>query len=188
MDFEIFFNQWYYGEGYPIYDIVWYYDDGNTYLNIAQSTSASITPLFEMTMEYKLKFDDGTDTLVRLYQDANVKNFVVPVSKKVTSIQVDPNNWTFERVNSITVNISEHNHPNYFTFSPNPAADWVNIYLLNDHGSQRTLLINDVTGRLVSRDTFSGGHHQIYIGELPPGVYLMQISDGRQVFTRRLIK
>jgi aminopeptidase N len=188
MNLETFFAQWYYGEGFPVYDIVWYYDDGHANLNIAQTASTSVTPFFEMTMEYKLTFEDGSDTLVRLYQDANLKNFAVPVSQKVTGIQVDPRNWTFERVNSITVGMPEHKYPGYFTFSPNPATDMVNIYLLGDDGNTRTVMISDLSGRLIRRESFNGIHHMMNISELANGAYIMQVSDGRQAYTRRLVK
>mgnify|MGYP001080070602 CR=1 FL=1 len=188
MDFETFFEQWYYGEGYPIYDIVWYYDNSHAHLTVTQSTSTAITPLFEMTMEYKLLFEDGSDTLVRLYQDANLKTFEVPVNKRVTGVQVDPDYWTFEKTNSITVGMEETANSSFFSFHPNPVKDFLNIYILNDATANRTLRIVDLQGRLLFQQSFNGKKLHMNLSDVPKGIYLLQVHDGNNTYSRKLVK
>jgi aminopeptidase N len=188
MDFEQFFNQWYYGEGYPLYDIVWYPNGGNLHMAVTQTTSTSVTDLFEMTMEYKVFFDDGTNELVRLFQDENLKEFIVPFGKTVIGIQVDPNNWTFEKVNSVSVGMQETTNASYFSFHPNPVHDLLHVYLLNDAAAPRSLRIADLQGRVLVKQHFSGKKLQLNVSDLPKGVYLLQVHEGDVVYSRKLIK
>jgi len=182
-----FFNQWYYGQGYPKYDISWYMFNNTMNMTVTQSVS-SATPLFKMTMDYQLNFSDGTDTVVRLYQNANIQNFAFEVPKQVVSISVDPDNWTFERVNSITVIIEETSNPNYFSFGPNPVTDRINIYLLNPDGHERKMQICDVSGRVLIEQSFTEAHHQVDVRRLKSGAYLINISDGKEHLSKRFIK
>lgn len=187
LDLEDFFNQWYFGEGYPKYDISWYMFENTMNMTVTQSVSSS-TPLFKMTMDYKLNFEDGTDTVVRLYQNANIQNFAVELPKQVVSMSVDPNNWTFERVNTITVIIEETNNPNYFAFGPNPANDLINIYLLNPDGRERKAQICDLSGRILTEQSFTEANHQVDVSWLKAGAYLINISDEKQHLSKRFIK
>jgi aminopeptidase N len=187
LDLEDFFNQWYYGEGYPKYDISWYMFENTMNMTVTQSVSSS-TPLFKMTMDYKLNFDDGTDTVVRLYQNTNIQSFAIEAPKQVVSMSVDPDNWTFERVNAITVIIEETNNPNYFSFGPNPVNDFINIYLLNPDSHQRKVQISDLSGRLLTEQTFTEANHQVDVSWLNSGAYLIHISDENQHLSKRFIK
>ncbi|MDV7390649.1 hypothetical protein RZS08_04810, partial [Arthrospira platensis SPKY1] len=79
MDLQQFFNQWYYGEGYPKYDIEWYMEGDNLMMNVLQTTSSS-TPFFDMTMSYRIHFPDNNTQIVRLHQSQNFEQFVIPVN------------------------------------------------------------------------------------------------------------
>lgn len=72
MNFDQFFDQWYYGEGYPIYDLEWYSAGGVFHLTSTQTTSAS-TPLFDMLLDLQLTFADETDTIDRYDEKIMVK-------------------------------------------------------------------------------------------------------------------
>ncbi len=182
-----FFNQWYYGQGYPKYDISWYMFNNTYNVTVTQSVSSS-TPLFKMTMDYKLNFADGTDTIVRLYQNTNIQNFAVEVPKQVVSMSVDPDNWTFEKVNTVTVIVEETNNPNYFAFGPNPANEYLNIYLLNADGRQRNIQFTDIAGRVVLESSFDQPNLKLDISKLVSGAYIINIYDGNQRFSKRFIK
>jgi aminopeptidase N len=187
LNLEDWINQWYYGEGYPKYDISWYMFE-NTFNMTVTQTPSSTTPLFKMTMDYKLVFADGTDTVVRAYQDANVQNFAFEMPKQVVSMSVDPDNWTFEKVNTITVIIEETSNPSYFTFGPNPVQDELNIYLLNHDGQPRNIQICDLSGRILLEKTFNNSSYQFDVSTLNSGSYLITINKGQQKISRRFIK
>ncbi len=122
MDFSDYFDQWYYGEGYPTYSIVWNQTEDGLNMNITQTASKpSVTPLFKMSMEYKLGTTMG-DTTIRLYQDANFNQFTIPIEGEVGAILVDPNNWVLNKTGSISVGIEETENPVLFHFWAQPGS------------------------------------------------------------------
>ena len=97
-----FFNQWVYGHGYPTYDVN-YYKWGNDTLviNVNQTTSSpTVTPLFTGLMEYKISSTQG-DTILLLNNTSNNQTFRIAYAKVPTSVEVDPNNWIINKVNSV---------------------------------------------------------------------------------------
>ncbi|MFA5418448.1 MAG: M1 family aminopeptidase [Bacteroidales bacterium] len=187
MDFGYFFDQWYYGEGYPIYDLDWYSTDNTFFLSSTQSTSSS-TPFFKMIMEYKLFFLDGTDTIVKLQQTSNFNSFEIETGKKVGLVVVDPEKWTMEKVNSLIVNINEIDSATYFTVGPNPVLDHVTVYFHNDTIDLRTIDLMDLEGRIIQSIETNLDEIQINTTGLSQGIYLIKVSNGQKSMVRKLIK
>jgi aminopeptidase N len=189
-DWDYFFDQWYYGEGYPIYDFEWFYDDSvkEFHLSSTQSTSSS-TPLFQMLFDIKLTFDDGTDTLIHFEQTANYNYFVSPQDKKVVNVSVDPDNWTMEKVNSLILDINKNEvSESYFTMGPNPAFDHINLYFPNNAGSKKAIIISDLSGRNILTRYSTQSETTIDISGLAHGTYLVQVTEGNNKLVKRLVK
>jgi aminopeptidase N len=187
MDFDQFFDQWYYGEGYPIYDFVWYSTDDHFYLTSTQSTSAS-TPFFDMLLDVKLIFTDYSDTIITVHQTDNVNEFSVYTGKTVAVIQIDPNNWTMELVNSISVGIEETEKPVYFTLGPVPADDHINVYFLNPSGNTKTIKVTDISGKILTEAQSRDKHVRLNISGLAKGVYLVSVDDGSDMLVKKFVK
>jgi hypothetical protein len=100
LDFTSFFNQWYFGEGFPSYNIVWSQQEDTLMLNALQSTSTTITPLFKMPMEYKISYVGG-DTTIRVYQLVNDTTYSIILPFEITGIEVDPNKWVMDAPGTI---------------------------------------------------------------------------------------
>jgi hypothetical protein len=98
--FTDFFNQWYFGEGYPVFSAIWSQEEDTVYLNSIQTTSTSITPLFKTPIEFKLTYSGGSQT-IRLSQLANDTTFKIVIPHEVTGISIDPNNWILNQEGSI---------------------------------------------------------------------------------------
>ncbi len=185
MDLEQFFAQWYYGEGYPKYDIEWYMFDGMFNMYVTQSGS-SITPLFEMTMDYKLTFSDNSDTTIKLYQENNMEHYAIDFNKEVVNIQVDPDNWTFERVNTLIVGNPESINQHYFSVFPNPANDQINLAFTDDQ--IREISISDASGKTLRNVKVSGFNYIMDISELPAGIYFISVNNKFGKTVKKLIK
>ena len=186
-DFDYFFDQWYYGEGYPIYNIVWNQTPEGLNMNITQETSApSVTPFFEMSMEYRILTSAG-DTIVRLYHDSNFEQFTIPVEGEVITIFLDPNIWTLEELGNISVGIEETTNPVFFTFGPNPATESIKLFMANTT-DEVNIGILDITGKMMKEVRGSGETITVNTSDLPRGSYLIRINDGEASFTRRMVK
>lgn len=187
MDLDYFFDQWYYGEGYPKYDLDWFSTDSHFYLTSTQSTSSS-TPFFKMLMEYKLLFLDGTDTIVKLDQTANVNSFEVETGKQVGLVLVDPEKWTMEKVNSLILGVNEMESPAYFTLGPNPVVDNTTLHFPNTSSNLRHITLTDLQGKTIRSFETSKDEMQINTNELSKGVYLIHVTDGTNSMNRKLVK
>lgn len=189
MDFEAFFDQWYYGQGFPIYDLKWYMTDDNVFhLTSTQTTSSSATTLFTNYVDYQLKLQNGSDTIVRLMQTDNLSYFEVQLDQPVVGVTVDPNNWTMEEVNSISVNIENPELPVYFSMGPNPVKNDLNIYFLNPTNENRQINISDVSGKIFYSESSFADQIRIDLANLSSGIYFVSVSDSQNKLVRKIIK
>ena len=188
MDFTQFFNQWYFGEGYPTYSISYSQDNANTYLEISQTVSKpSVTPVFKMLMAYKFFFNDGSDTTIYLQQTDNVNTYMLPINKEIGLIQVDPENWVLNKVGSITTSIESGNSVR-FAFGPNPVKDILNIDFAVDTQTVRTITIMDLKGAIVLETKSDQQHLNINTNSLAGGTYIIRAVDYSGQFNARFIK
>ena len=186
MDFDQFFDQWYYGEGYPIYNIEYYNHEGTTYLTSLQSSSSS-TPFFEMLLDLRLHFLDGTDTLITIYQDETLENFSVSSGKEVFYINVDPNNWTMEQ-SSFSVGIIEKQTPISFSLGQSRTSEDVTLYFSNKEFSEKNIIITDISGHTVYNEKTANSVFRINTSFLSNGIYIVRANDGVNSFVRRFVK
>ena len=188
IDFSNFFDQWYFGEGYPTYSIVWNQTEEGLNMNVTQTASASsVTPVFKMLMEYRVSTTE-VDTLIRLYQTNNFNQFTIPLPGEVGTIIVDPNNWVLNKTGSIIVGIEETRNPVYFTYGPNPARDYLILYMANSDGADMSVSIHDMTGRNIINQQRSGETIKVDISSLPKGSYLIKVQEGKYKLTKRFVK
>ncbi len=187
MDFDQFFDQWYYGEGYPIYNIEYYNLDGVNYISSLQSGSSS-TPFFEMLNEMRVYFDDASDSLISYYQDANLTEFTIESGKNIAYIDFDPYDWNMEYIQSITVGVSEKQSPATFKLGQSNLSPEITLYFSNDSFADRDITITDISGKLVFSGQTGDNEFKINTSFLTNGIYIITASDGVNTFTEKFIK
>jgi aminopeptidase N len=186
-DFTDFFNQWYYGEGYPLFDITWHEDTENLYITSTQTTSTPVTTLFKMLVPFYVEFTDGSDTTLLLFQDANVNSWTVATGREVERITVDPDQWILHKVNSLVVLVEETDDPLHFTLGPNPADDYVKVFVTNPSAKVFELNISDMTGRSVLKKSLQGETVTVALSTIPAGVYVASLSNGSGKYIRKFV-
>jgi hypothetical protein len=73
---------------------------------------------------------------------------------------------------------------------PVPASDYINIFLPGDAIDDCTLSLVDINGRtLLTRDVSVAGTKTIRLGieSIPDGAYILQLNNGKEISTRRII-
>ncbi|MCF8369057.1 MAG: T9SS type A sorting domain-containing protein [Bacteroidales bacterium] len=189
MDFTQFFDQWYFGEGYPTFSIDYSQDEGYTYFEITQNVSApSVTPVFKMLMEYKLLFYDGTDTTIQLVQTDNVNTFMLPITKDIGLIQIDPSNWVINSAGAITTNVYDEFNPARFHMGPNPALDILNINFIQSETGDKIITIFDLKGNEVLTFGTSEIFNPIDVSGIAPGTYFILAESGNETYSKKFIK
>jgi aminopeptidase N len=187
-DLDVFFDQWYFGEGYPVYDIVWNHYTDTLHIYSTQTASTTVTPFFDMLVPYHVTFTDGTDTTLLLRQTGPLSVFAVPLQKNVAGLEVDPDQWILHELNSISFGLDDPGNPVYFSLGPNPAREKFYIFLQGQNNHDLSYHLTDISGRLIdSRKLLSGGQ-AVDISFLQKGIYMITVSDGKNALTRRVVK
>jgi len=138
--------------------------------------------------DFKTVAEDGTDTTVQFTQTDNINNFSVYTGKEVTNIIVDPEDWTMEKVGSISVTVEEKESPVYFSIGPNPVSLYLNIYFLNPSNKQKEIRVTDLSGKTISLQNSNQKYIHYNTSNLSQGIYFIHISDGQYSFTRKFVK
>ncbi|MDW8345627.1 MAG: M1 family aminopeptidase [Bacteroidia bacterium] len=186
-DFTDFFNQWYFGEGYPTYNVKYVKTHPDTLkITVIQTTSAPAkTPLFKGLVEYKLITTTG-DTIVKLYQTANVNVFKIKTYRTVTNIIVDPNNWIINRVGDIIFVDEEKSLNNLVQIYPNPVSDYLNVSI--ETQGKKEIVITDVLGRVVYQSITHDNFISIPTFGLSNNLYVVTASTNNAKQTIKFIK
>ena len=193
ISYDDFFNQWYYGEGYPTFAVSWNQANNVFYLKSTQTTSKpSSIPLFMTHVDYRISRSAKPDTIVRLYHGQSIENYTIALTGTVTSIGVDPNNWILNKVGTNTHDIAlnaselETDAPMVFV-GPNPTSDALNIYLYNNE--QASVEVIDITGKLMMTQKINS-HSEFDISKYANGIYTVIVKNkqGDVLKTSKVVK
>jgi len=188
IDFDPFFNQWYYGKGYPRFDVEYTQLNDTLFMTVNQSTSSTETPVFQLFVDFKVSFSDG-DTSLRLYQSNNFETFIIPLSKTVTNIIVDPNNWILNEAGTVDSVNSPGNNKSLFSFFPNPAKETINIsFNAKLYSQEKQIQIIDLSGKLIKTITSNSNLIPVNISDLSNGVYFVKGVSKENTYTYKFIK
>lgn len=186
--FDQFFDQWYYGKGYPVFKINWHQKNDVLSLSIEQlTTQPESTPFFETSLDLRLIYPTG-DTLVKVQIEDNFDHYEVTIDKPVYSINVDPNNILLKAVSSVTrVDSLMANRPEILLF-PNPTKNLVNVYLPGNFKPVE-LIITNLSGKVVKQVNHlipSGGEVSLF--GMDKGIYFVEVRMGEKTGIVKLIK
>ncbi|MBL7765874.1 MAG: T9SS type A sorting domain-containing protein [Chitinophagaceae bacterium] len=186
-----YFNQWIYGEGYPIFSGEFYSNGSNLYLKITHSTSSTFTPLFKTPLEIKC-FSPSGDTVVKVDLSLNSNTFIIPMSKNITNLEFDPNNWLLntsgiinQNPDLVSLNLQDQQLSNATTIYPIPASDILHIKSLpNVYGQYK---LRDLNGRVYSQ-RIASSDFSISLKNLASGIYLFELETSGAKVIRKVVK
>ncbi len=183
MDFTDYFTQWYYGEGYPTYNISWSQQSNNVGLILSQTSSMpAVTPFFKLPLEVKFLWAGG-DTTIKFNNTSNNQLFNVTTPHVIQSIQIDPNNWIVNKVGSILLSNSVNLINNEIKFYPNPVKDYINIEIPEEFLNENLIIeITDITGKLVKKVNVKTLSQKIDLKDLNDGIYFINNSFNKKPY------
>lgn len=186
MDFTDFFNQWYYGIGYPIFDGDFTQNSNTLFIHSIQTTSSVQTPLFKTSLEFGVETASGT-TMIRVYQETNDTTFAIPITETVISVEVDPNNWvlnsTPEEMTKSVVNKKET-----FKFYPNPMNNFVKIESTDENTISKIEIYNQINQLVYTKLVYDEPYVTIYsLPELEKGIYFLKIYGDKKQEMKKVI-
>lgn len=186
-NFSDFFNQWYYGEGYPTFNVDYSKQGDSLVLYVNQTVSAgTITPFFKGLYEFTINTSSG-DTTVLVNQQFNNQTFKFRSNRTPTGLVVDPNNWVINKTGSITTALpAPVDRSSEVVLSPCPGPGPYRVQYPARLFS--TLEIYDAQGKRIGMQTISNLQTQSQIDAvLAAGFYLIRLSGKGQMATKKLI-
>lgn len=181
-DLDEFFADWFVGEGYPSYGVVWEQGSaGEVYIQLNQTTSDPSVGFFEMPVPILLK-GAGVDTLVRLEHTQNGELFSLNLPFEVTAVSFDPDLWLLSANNTVQkgdlTGLDEVLARGRVIIYPNPAADFVQVvFEINSQPNAFNWQVINTLGQVFKSGTQSPGHATIEIKGLAPGLYRLIAQD-----------
>jgi len=192
-DLKWFFDEWIYGEGYPIYTVAWNTQDSlHPAVAISQTASTRTTPLFIMPIELRFQ-GNGLDTTVQVWNDRPLEPYSFTFPKPVTVLTFDPNNWLLDGELPRTLSVQSFNTPSSSSLTVRPAMNGYEIQFSLAEPANMSFEVYDVLGRQVSRiesGMTDPGMHSIawHPSLLPAGVYFFRmIASGAPVATTHVV-
>jgi len=182
MNLDYFFDLWYYGEGFPIFDILWHQENDTVHINITQMSSAG-AEFFDMLYEMGLSGHDF-DTIVRLRINAQTNNYSIPFTETVTLLRPDPNFWSIDSIRSNT-NLGKGNSgQDFFNVFPNPCVE---SFEINGIQNSFTWTLYGLLGQHIKSGQ-AYGSTLISVNELAAGLYYLGVeSMGQKYFSKIIV-
>ena len=185
-NFTDFFNQWYYGEGYPTFNVIYSRLGDSMVLQVNQTVSVpAVTPFFKGLYEFTIATQQG-DTTVRVNMTTNDQVFKFRSNRVPTGVTVDPNNWVINKVGSITTGINDPvNMNNEVILFPNPSTGSINLKY--PPGSFDDITIFDMAGRKVQHSSVNRTSTSLTLEtRLGNGVYIIHLSGKGKMAVKKL--
>jgi len=185
-NFTTFFQQWFYGEGYPTFNIK--YQQVGSLLRIQNTEVASmpsVTPFFKTHIDY-LIHRNIADTLIRLEQNQQIQLNEFNIAGIVTSIEVDKDNWVLNQLNPITIDntlgIKEINNSTIKIY-PNPSNSLVTIQTID---KLKSISLFKLNGDLVFD---CKGVQTIDVSTIANGIYYFSIETvSGEILKQKFVK
>lgn len=173
LNFSDFFQEWYYGEGFPTFSIEYLHLNDTLWLSVSQTTSVPTSvPFFHVPLELRVQRPSG-DTVVRMNLTQPTSTAIVPCTGSLTGLVIDPNQWLINQDGSITMNgsLSMTEWKNAFQPYPNPTTDRLWLTGLEENLPYTIL---DASGRARQKGLWNTAQG-ITTKTLSSGVYFLQI-------------
>ncbi|HEY4800899.1 MAG TPA: M1 family aminopeptidase, partial [Bacteroidia bacterium] len=151
-----YFNQWFFREGFPSYQLNWSQDASNLIsLTVNQTTSLpSSVSFFELDLP--IEFKNATkDTIVRLHNTSSGQTYSIQFPFHVDSVKFDPERWLITANNSVTGIAAFSLLPFTINVFPNPANSELIISTNDKLQHINSVSITNVLGEIVYMSNYS---------------------------------
>jgi aminopeptidase N len=192
-DLKYFFDQWFYGQGYPSFTVNWSQNKNNwADIKVSETTSHPSVSFYKTPLP--LTFKNATQQKTIIVQcDVNNGETWADIGFIADTVLVDPNLWVVS-ANNKTVHHGYTGSLNEIKIYPNPVGNGpLYISLKNPTEQKLSVQLYNVAGQLLYVKTFDtpGGDQLLSIpfASYPRGIYLIKMdADNAIHFAGKIIK
>ncbi|MEN8186812.1 MAG: M1 family aminopeptidase [Bacteroidota bacterium] len=186
-DLTEFFADWYYGEGYPSYEVAWHQNTDNKIvrLTVNQSQSDPSVTFFEMPLPVKVNGAAGESEILRLEFTENGQVFNTNIPFEIVSIEIDPDIQLISRSNSAVLGVDIVELENKISIYPNPVSDILNIKNNSNTVIEKIMIYNILGMNVLQIDKPTS---VINTQNIESGMYLMKVVTENGSFFKTILK
>jgi aminopeptidase N len=182
-----FFNDWYYGEGHPIYTINWSHIGNHLSVQIKQSSSHPSVSFFNLPLPMIVRGKTGDTSLI--FDPVSKDNtFTADLKFIPESLEFDPQVWVLGK--STVLKVRAENSPMIQVF-PVPVENTLTVYAYR--GNIEHVKINDMAGRKVLDIDFKAidrldDNQDLDVKSLAAGIYIVEVETEAGKAKQRFMK
>ena len=181
INYTPFFEQWYFGEGYPTYSIRWKQIGQDLLLELKHTASKpSVTPTFTNPIDLRFIRQGMNDTLIRFDVASNSQQFYISNFGTLSAtITIDPQNWIINNLGTIIqdnslVNLTEVMENNTaLTIVPNPNNG---IFTIGNQQANCWVSVFNMQGKNILNKLLAP-NELIDLQDFGKGTYLLEIKN-----------
>ena len=185
-----FFNDWFYGEGFPTYHVLWTQDDnGFVTIALSQSTSHPSVDFFEMDVPLRIKGEnDSLD--IHLKHTQNGQLFSVPIPFEANAVILDPAIELLHGESIVTKTELLENTVQLVVY-PTLVQDKINVQLFALTEDEYEIMIYSGSADLVMQSKFVADSQtakfDIDVTTWPSGLYVIVVKNGSTDIVQKVI-
>ncbi len=194
---DYFFQQWIYGENYPLYTVGWsktLVSESLYQIDLSINQDVNSNPAY-FTMPVKIRVNTSIgDTIITVFNNAQSQDFLFNVNGNPQSIYFDDGNWILKFLYPITEVINEiipdkysleQNYPNPFNPSTTiefsiPKNSYVTLKVYNVLGKEVATLVNEQIDAGIKKVSYDASN-------LNSGVFFYTIEAGSYNETKKMV-
>ena len=188
-DLTEFFDDWFYGQGFPSYHVNWWQVDNTIWVQIDQTTSHASVDFFEMPVPVEFR-GVGFDTTMVFDHTYSGQLFSFQAPGVPLLVGFDPELWLCSKNNIVTnseiVGLAEVLKEQVKAW-PNPAREQLNIQLPDAILPVQAVLF-DAWGQRLLETTIRNTQNEIDIRSLPAGYYYLKLDSAEGSLALPVVK
>lgn len=190
VNLDYFFKEWFYGQGFPSYDVQWKQVDNNfVSIKMNQTTSDPSVTFFQLPVALQFKNSNQQKTVV-VDNKTNGETFIKDIGFIADTVIVDPDYWLITKSNtSEKINNAGQNVIQVF---PSPFVNNLNVNFINFSDTKVYLRIYDSKGSLILKNYFDisdSFFYSVNTAAFARGVYFIKIqTDNGIKFAKKIVR
>lgn len=184
-----FFDDWYYGQGYPTYELEWAQDKNHKLdFQLVQSTSDTSVSFFVMPVPIQFK-GEGKDSTIVIQHTFSGQKESVALPFKIDSVFIDPELWLVSANNTVR-RVPEIDKDNFLILFPNPCKDELKVWYDSRDINKLSYQLFDAMGRKILEQKVEVSSDVISVNTsgFSSGVYCLKLLTDKGTFTKKVVR
>jgi aminopeptidase N len=181
-----FFEDWYYGQGFPSYQLNWQEKQDSVIFEISQTPSHESVSFFEMPLPVRIYSNGTTEEFILDHKNQGERFAFHTGDIVIDSVHFDPDRWILSRnnvVTDLTTSTGDVNANEKYKLYPNPAGDYI---LLPDSDAIHHAELINAQGQTLRTEIVE---QKINVTDIPSGFYAVRLTNihGEQLSIQHLL-